>query len=146
MLQHSWNQVCPLLKLNSCFLIHLFSPIFFFILCFKFEDSLYTCQDSQVIPKATNCMQLPPGQHLDILYFFAIKSFLRGDLEKVKKHLKKNDINSVDGQGRYIKKLSEQHHLIKSEFATTVFMLLTSFNTMSPLSLSLTSKLLYLYL
>ena len=76
-----------------------------------------------MIPKVTNCTQLPPGQHLDNLYFFAIKSFLRGDLEKVKKHLKKNDINSVDGQGRYIKKLSEQHYLIKSEFAVTVFML-----------------------
>ena len=25
---------------------------------------------------------------------------IRGDLEKVKKHLKKNDVNSVDGQGR----------------------------------------------
>ena len=128
MLQHSWNQVCLLLKLILCFLIHLFSPFF---LCFKLENRTCLYVNSQVTPKATNCTRLPPGKHLDVLYFFAIKSFLRGDLEKVKKHLKKNDINSLDGQGRYIKKLSDQRHS-------------------PPLSLCfwhlLTSDLLYLYL
>ena len=128
MLQHSWNQVCLLLKLILCFLIHLFSPFF---LCFKLENRTCLYVNSQVTPKATNCMQLPPGKHLDILHCFAIESFLRGDLEKVKKYLKKNDINSLDGQGRYIKKLSDQRHS-------------------PPLSLCfwhlLTSDLLYLYL
>ena len=33
-------------------------------------------------------------------YILSIIVIIRGDLEKVKKHLKKNDVNSVDGQGR----------------------------------------------
>ena len=69
-----------------------------------------------MILKATNCMQTQPGRtyerfslkSIDLIqlsiiinyYQLLIIIIIRGDLEKVKKHLKKNDVNSVDGQGR----------------------------------------------
>ena len=87
---HSWNQVNPP-NVSS----------FQFVLSSRWPSKQQT---------ACCCCQVALSLRQIELQTIILKTLLkvklhtiRGDLEKVKKHLKKNDVNSVDGQGRWWK-------------------------------------------